>query len=264
VLQTETSGALPLFQLDLSADVGEGIVGSGRSADSELLSLVSSASVACGGHAGDEDSMRRATGLALRLGVTVGAHPGYLDRERFGRRELDLPSDTVAAQVAEQIHALIRCAAAEGARVRYVKPHGALYNRAAREPDLAAAIAAAVRSVDPSLALLGLAGSALVTAARDAGLRGVAEAFLDRGYAAGGALVPRSQPGALVDDAGAVARRAVGLARDHEVEAVDGSRLQVAAESCCVHGDSPRAPELLRAARAALEDAGVTIAPFVV
>jgi UPF0271 protein len=253
-----------LFQLDLSADVGEGIVSAGRSADLELLSLVSSASVACGGHAGDDDSMRRATALAVRLGVTVGAHPGYPDREGFGRRELDLPSDAVAAQVADQIYALIRCAAAEGARVRYVKPHGALYNRAAREPDLAAAIAAAVRSVDPSLSVLGLAGSALVAGARAAGLRGVAEAFLDRGYAADGTLVPRRQPGALVDDAGAVGRRAVGLARDRVVETVDGSRLQVLAESCCVHGDSPQAPELVRAARAALEGAGVTIAPFVV
>jgi UPF0271 protein len=251
-----------LFQLDLSADVGEGIVSAGGSTDLKVLSLVSSASVACGGHAGDEETMRRATALARRLGVTIGAHPGYPDREGFGRRELDLPPDAVAAQVADQIHALIRCAAAEGARVCYVKPHGALYNRAAREPGLAEAIAAAVRSVDPSLALLGLAGSALVAAASAAGLRGVAEAFLDRGYAADGALVPRSQPGALVDDAEAVARRAVGLARDRVVETVDGSRLPVAAESCCVHGDSPRAPELLRAARAALERAGVTIAPF--
>ena len=253
-----------MFQLDLSADVGEGIVSAGGSTDLKVLSLVSSASVACGGHAGDEETMRRATALARRLGVTIGAHPGYPDREGFGRRELDLPPDAVAAQVADQIHALIRCAAAEGARVCYVKPHGALYNRAAREPGLAEAIAAAVRSVDPSLSVLGLAGSALVAGARAAGLRGVAEAFLDRGYAADGTLVPRRQPGALVDDAGAVGRRAVGLARDRVVETVDGSRLQVLAESCCVHGDSPQAPELVRAARAALEGAGVTIAPFVV
>jgi UPF0271 protein len=253
---------VPLFQLDLSADVGEATGGTGRSLDAELLSLVSSASIACGGHAGDDDSMRRTTALAVQRGVAVGAHPGYLDREGFGRRELDLPAETIAAQVADQLHALIRCAASEGARVRYVKPHGALYNRAAREPALADAIAAAVRSVDASLAFLGLAGSALVRAAGAAGLRGVAEAFLDRGYAADGSLVPRSQPGALVDDADAVARRAVRLARERVVEAVNGTRLPIAAESCCVHSDSPRAPELLRAARTALERAGIMIAPF--
>lgn len=251
-----------MFQLDLSADVGEAAGAAGRSLDFELLSLVSSASIACGGHAGDEDSMRRTTALAVRLGVAVGAHPGYVDREGFGRRELELPAETIAAQVVDQLHALIRCAASEGARVRYVKPHGALYNRAAQEPALADAIAAAVRSVDGSLALLGLAGSALVCAAGAAGLRGVAEAFLDRGYAADGSLVPRSQPGALVDDAEAVARRAVRLARERVLEAVNGTRFPVAAESCCVHSDSPRASELLRAARTALERAGITIAPF--
>jgi 5-oxoprolinase (ATP-hydrolysing) subunit A len=254
--------ARPLFQLDLSADVGEWSGTPGRSPDAQLLELVSSASIACGGHAGDEESMRRTAALAARCGVTVGAHPGYIDREGFGRRELDLPPEIVAAQVADQIHTLIRCAAIEGARVRYVKPHGALYHRAARKPDLADAIAAAVRSVDSSLAVLGLAGSALVRSAAAAGLRGVAEAFLDRGYAADGSLVPRNRPGALVCRPEAVASRAVRLAGERVVEAVDGTRLDVAAESCCVHSDSPHAAALLRAARTALERAGVTVAPF--
>jgi UPF0271 protein len=262
MFQTETELGLALFQLDLNADLGEWTGGWEAAVDAALLKLVSSASIACGGHAGNADTMRRTAAEAVRLGVTIGAHPGYADREGFGRRELDLPVATIAGQLTDQVEGLIRWASAEGARVRYVKPHGALYNRAARDAEVAAAIAVAVRGIDPGLSLLGLAGSALVSAAGDCGVRAVSEAFLDRGYAADGSLIPRGAPGAVLDDAEAVAERAVVLAREGVIEARDGTRLSIPAESCCVHGDSAGAVRLLGAARSALERAGVRIAPF--
>jgi UPF0271 protein len=252
----------PLFQIDLNADLGEGGEPWERSPDRELLALVSSASIACGAHAGDPDRMRRSVAEAASRGVAIGAHPGYPDREGFGRRELHSQPADVAAQVAGQVSGLLRCAADEGARVRYVKPHGAMYNRAAREPELAGAIAEAVYRVDPSLALLGLEGSALLAAAAQAGLRGVAEAFLDRGYAPDGSLVPRNQAGALISDPNTAAARAYRLAREGTLTAVDGTVLRVHAESYCVHGDGLRAADLLKAVRARLQAAGVAIGPF--
>jgi len=252
----------PLFQIDLNADLGEGSDAWESSADRKLLGLVSSASVACGFHAGDPVRMRRIVIEAARLGVSVGAHPGYPDREGFGRRELNATPDEITAYVTSQVGALIGCATAEGVRVRYVKPHGALYNRAARDPDTARAVAEAVRKVDASLAVLGLAGSGMVGAARAAGLRAVPEAFLDRGYAVDGSLLPRDQPGAVIADPDLAAERALRLVREGTIAAVDGSPLHLRAESFCVHGDGPRAVELLSTVRAALEGAGVTVAPF--
>jgi len=252
----------PLFQIDLSADLGEGSEDWDRSPDRQLLLLVSSASIACGLHAGDPVRMRRTVAEAARRGVAVGAHPGYPDREGFGRRELNASPGEVAAYVAYQVGALIGCAAVEGARVSYVKPHGAMYNRAAREPEIARAIAEAVRGVDASLALLGLAGSALLDAASREGLRAIPEAFLDRAYASDGSLVPRTQPGATIDAPDAAAERALRLAREGVVTAADGSVLAIRAESYCVHGDGPRAAELLAAVRAKLQAAGIAVAPF--
>jgi UPF0271 protein len=261
-LQTETRSGPPLFQIDLNADLGEGTGPWDRSPDPQVLRLVSSASIACGAHAGDPARMRRTAAEAARLGVAIGAHPGYPDREGFGRRELHATPREVAAQVADQVGALIGYAATEGARVRYVKPHGAMYNRAAREPELARAIAEAVRSVDASLALLGLGGSALLDAADQAGLRAVPEAFLDRNYALDGSLVPRDQAGAVITDPRAAAARAVGLAREGTVRAADGTLLRINAQSYCVHGDGPRATELLAAVRSRLEAAGIAVAAF--
>jgi UPF0271 protein len=251
-----------LFQVDLSADLGEATEAWERSSDRELLGLVSSASVACGFHAGDPVRMRRVVAEAARRGVSVGAHPGYPDRPGFGRKELNATAEEVGAYVSYQVGALIGCAAAEGVRVRYVKPHGALYNRAARDPETARAVAQAIHAVSPALALLGLAGSATISAAQSAGLRAVPEAFLDRAYAADGSLVPRDRPGALIDDPRLAAERAVRLAREGAVTAADGTTLRIQAESFCVHGDGPAALRLLSAVRSALERAGVTIAPF--
>ncbi len=251
-----------MFQIDLNADLGESQAPWELSPDPALLGLVSSASIACGLHAGDPVRMRRAVAEAAHLGVTVGAHPGYPDRTGFGRRELRATPAEVSAYIAYQTGALIGCASAEGTRVRYVKPHGALYIRAARDPAIARAIAEAVKGVDASLALLGLAGSAMIDAARAAGLRAVPEAFLDRGYAQDGSLLARDRPDAVLTDPDAAAERAVRLARHGVISAADGTELHVDAQSYCVHGDGPRAAEMLGAIRSALEAAGIAIAPF--
>jgi UPF0271 protein len=253
---------VPTPTIDLNADVGEGYGAWPAPADAELFPLISSASIACGFHAGDPTRMREAATLAARSGVVVGAHPGYPDLLGFGRRELGASPREIGDYVAYQVGAMMACAAAAGTRVRYVKPHGALYNRAARDPEVARAIAEAVRAVDPALALLGLAGSALLPAARDAGLRAVAEAFLDRGYQRDGSLTPRGQPGALIDEPAAAAARAVRLVREGVIETVEGATIAVAAESLCVHGDGARAAAALRAVRERFSGEGITVAPF--
>jgi UPF0271 protein len=249
-------------EIDLNADLGEGFGAWAPSADAELLPLVTSANVACGFHAGDPVWMRETVTLAAQHGVTIGAHPGYPDLLGFGRRELAASPAEVAAYVVYQVGALAAVARAAGTRVRYVKPHGALYNRAARDPAVAMAIAEAIRGVDPELALLGLAGSELVRAAESVGLRAVREAFLDRGYRADGSLVPRGEPGALIERPEVAAERAVRLVREGAVSAVDGSRVAVRADSFCVHGDGKAAVPVLRAVRARLAAEGIAVAPF--
>jgi len=248
--------------IDLNADVGEGYGVWPAAADADLFPLISSASIACGFHAGDPRLMRETAALAARQGVVVGAHPGYPDLLGFGRRELGASPREVGDYVAYQVGAMMACARAAGTQVRYVKPHGALYNRAVREPAIATAIAEAVRAADPDLALLGLAGSALLSAARDAGLRPVGEAFLDRGYQRDGSLVPRGEPGALIGDPAVAAARAIRLAREGMVDTAEGISIAVAAESFYVHGDSPQAWAVLREVRQRLAAEGIVVAPF--
>jgi UPF0271 protein len=230
--------------------------------EDSVLPLVTSASIACGFHAGDPLTMRRSVALARRHGVVVGAHPGYPDLAGFGRRELAASPDEIAAMVLYQVGALAAVCRAERAPLRYVKPHGALYNRAAVDRAAAEAIAEAVRLADPSLALLGLAGSELVAAAERAGLRAVGEAFADRAYLADGTLAPRGRPGAVLEDETTVVRRALGIVREGRVRALDGGDVAVRAGSLCVHGDNPRAPALLGALRAAFVADGIAVAPF--
>ena len=206
--------------------------------------------------------MRQVCARAVARSVAIGAQVSYRDLAGFGRREMTVPPDELSAEILYQIAALDGVARAEGGRVSYVKPHGALYNRAARDPEQAAAIAAAVVSYDPSLPLLTLPGSATETAAAEVNLRTVTEAFADRGYADDGSLVPRGHPGALVTDPGDVAARAVAMVTDGVVETVAGHRLELAARSVCVHGDTPGAVALATAVRGALERAGVILAPF--
>ncbi len=195
-------------------------------------------------------------------GVSIGAHPGYPDREGFGRRELNLDLDEIAASFEAQVERMAEVCSLQGTALRYVKPHGALYNRAARDEALAVRLAESTRKVDASLMMLGLAGSFLESASRAAGLHVAREAFIDRGYTSSGALAPRGSEGALIDDPTSAARRAVTIARGAPITAVDGNSLTIAADSLCVHGDGARALDTVSAARYALEEEGFTIAPF--
>lgn len=248
--------------VDLNSDLGEGFGRWTLGDDAAMLAVVSSANVACGFHAGDPASIRRTVRLAAARGVAVGAHVGYRDLAGFGRRRMDVPSEELQADVAYQVGALQALAAAEGARVTYVKPHGALYNTAAVDDRVAADVAAAVADVDPSLALLGLPGSRSLAAAEAAGLRTVAEAFADRAYTPAGTLVPRREPGAVLDDPEEVARRVLRLVTEGVVEAADGSLVAVPADSVCVHGDTPGAVAMARRVREVLDAAGVAVRAF--
>ena len=249
--------------LDLNADLGEGY-GIWRLGDDEaLLELVTSANVACGFHAGDPLTMRRICERAAEVDVAVGAQVGYRDLAGFGRRRLEIAPDELAADVLYQLGALDACARAAGTAVRYVKPHGALYNTAADDPEQAAAVAEAVAVFDGSLPVLGLPGSHLASAAQQAGLMFVGEAFADRAYLPSGRLAPRSHSGAVVEDPYEVVARAAGIALHARVTATDGSVIPVEARSLCVHGDTPGAVHLAREIRRTLSDAGVTLASFV-
>lgn len=240
--------------IDLNADVGEGYD------DRGLIPFVSSVNVACGGHTGDERTMARAVDAALRQGVAVGAHPSYPDRPGFGRREISITTGHLEATVREQVLALSRVASKQGAKLTHVKPHGALYNRAAADHAVARVVALAVRSVDPSLRLVGLAGSVLLEVADEAGLVSVAEGFVDRGYAPDGSLVARGLPGALLLDPCAVVAQAVGIARDGVVIARDGTPIRLHAQTLCLHGDTRRAAEIARVVRAGLDAAEIAVA----
>ena len=239
------------MRVDLNCDLGEG-----AGHDAELMPLITSANIACGGHAGDEASMRAAVDLAVRHGVALGAHPGFNDREHFGRRELPLPPAEVYDLVATQVWALQRIVRAAGGRLAHVKPHGALYNLAARDPVLAAAVAAAVREADPQLILFGLAGSRLLPAGRARGLRVASEVFADRTYQADGSLTPRTQAGALVRDGAAAAARAVGMVRDGLVWSTDGTCVTIRADTICLHGDGADAVAFARRLNQELRAAG--------
>ena len=248
--------------VDLNADLGEGF-GIWRLGDDDaLLQVVTSANVACGFHAGDPSTMRRVCAGAAAAGVAVGAQVSYRDLTGFGRRFIDVEPAELAADVLYQLAALDGIARAEGGRVRYVKPHGALYNATVAHEAQARAVVAAVVAHDPSLPVLGLPGSALLRAAEAAGLRPVPEGFADRGYTPDGRLVPRGEPGALVHDPAEVAARALRMAVEGTVLAVDGSTVRADVASICVHGDTPGAVDLARAVRTALRQAGVIPAPF--
>ena len=251
-----TTGAI-----DLNADIGEG-----GPADHDLLEVVTSASVACGFHAGDPHTMVTTARRAGVGGVVVGAHPSYPDRDGFGRRPMDLPPEELLAAVAYQVGAMAAAAATAGTRVGYVKLHGALYNRAAVDPATAEAVLEAVRAAaitaGRSLPLLCPPLSELATRATRAGLTVYVEAFADRAYRPDGRLADRSLPGAVISDPQAVAARAVELVRERRVTAVDGTVVRMEADSICVHGDTPGAVRLARAVRLALEDSGLAVRPF--
>lgn len=242
------------MQIDLNADLGEGCDN-----DEALLALVSSANIACGWHAGDAKTMRQCVRWAIDNGVAIGAHPSFPDRENFGRSEMNLPLDEVIAGMLYQIGALAAIVKAEGGRLTHVKPHGALYNQAVKDPALADALCEAVRRFDPSLKFFGLAGSGMIEAARRAGLQPVEEVFADRAYNADGSLVSRKLPGALIEsDADAIAQT-LSLVRDHRVTAIDGSTVPVNAQSVCLHGDGAHALAFAQRIRARLASEGISV-----
>jgi len=242
-------------QLDLNADVGEGQ----RKAEEELLRLVSSANVACGLHAGDAHTMRATVGLALHHGVAVGAHPGFDDREGFGRRPMQLAAAEINDLLLYQLGALDAIARSAGTILRHVKPHGALYNQAETDGPLAAAIIAAVRAFDPNLRLVGRAGSAMARAAAAVGHPFTPEAFADRRYRPDGSLLPRSEPGAILTDPEEVASQVRSLVTHGEVVASDGSRVPIAFETLCLHGDTPGSAVLAARIRRELSTLGVGV-----
>ncbi|SEK72089.1 UPF0271 protein [Variovorax sp. YR750] len=251
------------MNIDLNSDLGESLGAWRMGDDASMLSLVSSANVACGFHAGDPAGILRTLRQAKERGVVIGAHVAYRDLVGFGRRNMDVESADLRADVIYQIGALKGLAVAAGTTVRYVKPHGALYNTIAHDERQARDVIAAIREIDASLVLVALAGSPLLGWARDAGLRVVAEAFADRAYTPKGTLVSRREPGAVLHDAEEVAARMLRLASEGVVTAIDGSTVRIEAESVCVHGDSPGAVEMARRVRALLEQSGVAIRSFV-
>jgi UPF0271 protein len=249
--------------IDLNSDLGENTPDRVVADDAAMLGIVSSANVACGFHAGSPEGIRETLAAAVANGVTIGAHPGYRDYEGFGRHPMDVDSATLQAHVEYQLGALAGLASGVGGSVRYVKPHGALYNTIARDERQARAVVAAIRAVDPALVMLGLAGGVAIDVAAAAGLATASEAFADRAYTPQGDLVSRALPGSVLHDPEAVAARMLRLAREGVIEAVDGTLVPVRADSICVHGDSAGAIAMARATRDLLEAEGIRIAPFV-
>jgi len=249
-------------RVDLNADCGESFGPWRMGDDRAILSVVTSANIACGFHAGDPDTMVETMRAAVENGVSIGAHPGFDDKHGFGRRVIAMAPEAVTRMVAYQIGAAMGMAALCGTRVTHVKAHGALSNHASADRPTADAVAAAVKLVDPSLTLLAVATTELERAGRAAGIPVAAEIFADRAYEPNGLLVSRSKPGAMIHDADVAARRMVEMVSEGVIIAHDGTRIDTAVDSICVHGDGPEAVAIARAVRAALEAAGVEVAPF--
>lgn len=251
-----------MARIDLNADLGEGFGVWRLGDDDAMLAIVTSANVACGFHAGDPAGLLRVCRSATERGVRVGAQVGYRDLAGFGRRFVDVTAEDLTADVLYQIGALQAIARAAGTSVRYVKPHGALYNTIVTHREQAAAVAEAVRLADAALPVLGMAGSAFFDEAARRGLRTVAEAFADRAYRPDGSLLSRREPGAVLHDPAQIADRVLTMVESGQVTAVDGTPVPVAAESVCVHGDSPGAVRIASAVRDRLTEAGTTIEAF--
>ena len=247
------------IRIDLNSDVGEIPALWADGSEARLLALMSSANIACGGHAGDAQTMAAVVALCRQLGVAVGAHPSYPDREHFGRRQLSISSAQIEAAVASQVGALTDIAAAQGVVVRHVKPHGALYNAAARDADIAAAIAHGVGAWRDRIVLIGLAGSEMLATWRREGFRVAAEAFADRRYEPDGSLRSRQHADALILDPATAAQQAIAIAVHHQVLSVTGAAIGIAADTLCLHGDTPGAVVLAQSVRQALENSGFRI-----
>ncbi|WP_373649520.1 LamB/YcsF family protein [Schlesneria sp. DSM 10557] len=248
--------------VDLNCDIGESFGAYSMGQDAEVLEFVTSASIACGFHAGDPATMRRTVRLALEKGVAIGAHPGLPDLVGFGRRAMKITPQEASDLVTYQVGALAAFVTAEGGTMQHVKPHGALYNMAARDPALADALAQAIRSVNPGLILFGQSGSELIAAGLRAGLRTASEVFADRSYEEDGSLTPRDLPGAVIADAETAVRQVLTMLQSGTVTSRQGTTVPVDAETICLHGDSPETLEFTRRIRNSLEAAGITVSAF--
>lgn len=251
-----------VVEIDLNSDLGEGFGPWTMGDDAAMLKVVTSANIACGGHASDPETMYRTLELARENGVTVGAHPGFNDREGFGRRLIPMSPAQIGRMCAAQIGALIGIAAQVGVPVRYVKPHGALGNLAARDRDVADAIVAAIQKIDPKLAMLAISGTQSEHAARDARVPVYSEIFADRGYLSSGQLVPRGQDGALIHNPETAANRLIAMLESGKMPVIDGDPIALVAHSICVHGDSPQALAMAQEISVRLQGAGIAITPF--
>ena len=251
-----------MYKVDLNSDLGESFGAYTIGLDNEVIAHVSSANVACGYHAGDPLVMAKTVAAAKAAGVAVGAHPGFPDLMGFGRRTMNCSPKEVKAYVQYQMGALKAFCAAQGVKMQHCKPHGALYNMAGKDMDLAMAIAEAVYEVDKDVILLGLAGSKMLEAGKQVGLRVASEVFADRAYQADGSLVPRSKPGAVIHDKDEAIARTVRMVLEGKVTAITGEEVSIDAHSICVHGDNPSAVEFVKNIRATLESKGIVIAPI--
>ncbi|MBR4165811.1 MAG: 5-oxoprolinase subunit PxpA [Lachnospiraceae bacterium] len=251
-----------MLKVDLNSDLGESFGAYKIGMDADILQYVSSANVACGFHAGDPLVMEETVRLAKKAGAAVGAHPGYPDLQGFGRRNMICTPKEVKVYVKYQLGALLAFTRSARIPLQHCKPHGALYNMAAKDKALAAAIAEAVADVDAGIILLGLAGSAMTEAGKEAGLRVAGEVFADRAYQADGSLVPRSMPGAVIHDTEEALSRTVRMVKEGIVTAVTGETVPLTADSICVHGDNPSALAFVKAIRERLETEGVSVVPL--
>ena len=251
-----------MTKIDLNCDLGESFGAYTIGMDAKVIPLISSANIACGFHASDPVVMRKTVRMAKEAGIGIGAHPGYPDLMGFGRRELKISPDEAGAYITYQLGALHAFAKSAGVKLQHVKPHGAFYNMAGKDYDLALAIAKAVQAFDPELILMGLAGSESVKAAQDIGLPAAREVFADRAYMPDGSLMPRSREGAVIHDEKEAIRRVVRMVKEHKVTACDGTDIEIVPDSICVHGDNEKALTFVTQIRAALEAEGVGIAPL--
>lgn len=251
-----------MYKIDLNCDLGESYGAYRLGMDEAIIPLISSANVACGFHAGDFDTMAKTVHLCAESGISIGAHPGFPDLQGFGRRNMSLSPAQVRNLVTYQIGALAAFCRSAGVRLRHVKPHGALYNMAAKDPALARAICQGVYDFDSSLILLGLSGSEMLRQARQIGLPCAAEVFADRAYEEDGTLVPRGKPGAMITDEEEAVHRVIGMIRNHKVKAITGKEIEICPDSVCVHGDSEKALLFVKKIRSALEEKGIAVQPL--
>ncbi len=250
------------MMVDLNCDMGESFGNYACGMDAEVVPHISSANIACGFHASDPLVMEKTVALCRDKGVCLGAHPGFPDLVGFGRRQMQVSTDELRTMIIYQVGALQAFCTAAGVKLQHVKPHGAMYNMAGKDEKMAAAICGGIYEVDPSLILLGLAGSKLLQAAEKIGLRTAREVFADRGYEEDGSLVPRGKPGAMIEDEEEAIARVISMVQAHKVKTVTGKEIGITADSVCLHGDSPKAVLFAEKISAALEKAGIAIRPM--